>query len=151
MEKLLQSPIMLSFVAALFYGIGGPFMKAACNNGATPCGVSLMYGMAAVIFSMNFTGPTVLFGTPKGLGLAVITGICFGIALVSTGKAMGLPGGYVSVVTVIIAAYPLVSVAIGLLAMGEAAHASIPRLLIGTVVVIAGLYLVATSTSEVPH
>lgn len=148
MNILGQSPLLLATVAALFYGLGGPVMKLACNHGATPCGISLMYGGAAVVLSLNYWGSTVLFSTPKGLWYSALTGILFGIALVALTKAATLPTGYISVIAVVVATYPLISNLIGLLFLGEAAHTNVSRLIVGACVVVLGLYLVGTSSQN---
>ena len=112
MHKTL-SPITLSIIGAILYGIGGPFNKLALQAGATSNGIITMYWMSALVFAFCFK-QTGFFGTSSGFWWSVATGMCFGAGLVIVNKALSMPAGYVSIVTVIVAAFPIVSTFIAL-------------------------------------
>lgn len=145
MRLILNSPVLLAIVAAFCYGIGGPLMKLAGQNGATPNGLAFTYALGAAIFAVNWTGQTTLFNSPLGAWLGLAMGILFGLAFRALALAFTLPTGYISVVLVAAAAYPLISSAIGLTFLGEAGKVFLPRLLVGSFATVVGVYLVSTS------
>lgn len=144
-DKILGSPVVLSLIAAILYGFGGPVMKYAGLAGATPNGLALMYGVGLIIMSFNLGGKATFFTTPTGAVLGLLVGLMFGLAFRAIARAFTLPTGYVSVVLLITAAYPVISCLYGLLFMGESQHVLLGRLIIGTGLVVSGVYCVSTS------
>lgn len=146
----MDKSILYALIAAICYGLGSPFFKMASNNGASGAGVSLMYGIAATLLCY-FGGQTTFFGTGKGFAFASMTGLAFGIALFMVSKAVAMPTGYVSLIGVIVAAYPLISTAIGLVFLSEADKFKLTPLLIGSALVVAGLALITMSAKDGGH
>lgn len=144
-EKLVSSPVLLALLAASMYGLGGPVMKMAGNAGATPNGLALGYALGALLVLSNWSGPTTLFTSPYAAALAALWGLMMGIAMRAVGQAFALPTGYISLVVTITAAYPLISTACGLIFFDEAARVVLGRMIIGSMMVVGGVYLVGTS------
>lgn len=146
----MDKAIVYSAAAALCYGLGSPFWKVAVNHGASTTGIALAYGLTGAAICW-FNGETTLFGSVKGFGYAMTVGMFFGIALYSVGRAFSTPTGYVSLIAIIVASYPLVSTAISLVFLGEADKFRLVPLLIGTMLIVAGLVLVTTSMKSPTH
>lgn len=145
MQTVLNSPVLLAIIAAICYGVGGPLMKLAGQHGATPNGLAFMYALGAALFAVNWTSQTVLFSSVRGVWFALAMGVLFGLAFRTISLAFTLPTGYISIVLVAAAAYPLISSVIGLTLLGEADKVLLTRLVIGSLLTILGVYLVSTS------
>ena len=145
LERIVSSPVLLALIAALFYGLGGPVMKSAGIAGATPSGLAFMYALGAAVVAVNWTGQTTLFSSSKAAILALLMGLMFGLAFRALAHAFTLPTGYLSIVLVISASYPLVSSVCGLIFFDEASRMILPRIILGSLFVVGGVYLVGTS------
>ncbi len=147
----MKSPILLSLLSALLYGFAGPAMMKAKENGAAMTVVAFIYGLMATVLCWKYSGGSdPLLTSWKSLLFGGVAGVILGLGFWASGRAISLPDCQISVVSVIIAAYPLVSVAIGLLFMGEADKVEVKRVLLGSAMMVAGLYFVSTAT-KAPH
>ena len=145
MQTILNSPIILAIIAAICYGLGGPLMKMANQAGATPSGLGLMYAIGAAIACLNPKGQTVLFTNSRAILPSMMLGLLFGLAFRALARAITLPTGQMSIVLVIASTYPLLSSAIGLSFFGEASRVILPKLAIGSLLIVGGVILVGTS------
>lgn len=145
-QSILNSPVALALIAALCYGFGGPIMKAAGQAGAAPSGLAFMYALGAAIVVVNWGGgQTTLFASPKSAFLALVMGLMLGVAFRCIAHAFTLPTGHLSIVLILVASYPLISSACGLIFFGEADKIILPRLILGSLLVVGGVFLVSTS------
>lgn len=144
-QAIMNSPVILAIVAAICYGLGGPLMKIAGQSGATPSGLCLMYALGVAMVCVNVKGPTLLFQSPRAILPAIAMGLLCGLASRAITRAVTLPSGQISVVLVISSCYPLLSSAIGLSFLGEASRVVLPKLAIGSLLIVGGVILVSTS------
>ena len=147
---MIDKAILWAMIAALCYGFGSPFWKAATTNGASTAGIILVYGLSGFAICW-LTGQTTLFGSPKGFIYAGTCGILFGMALFACGKAVSMPTGYISLISAIVASYPLISTATSLVFLGEAKNFNLVPLLIGSVLTVTGLIIITNSVKGGVH
>lgn len=150
MVSIGNSPVLLALCAALLYGIGGPIMKVASNNGATANGLLLMYGVgAALVAVVHLRSEPVLFTSGRGFLLALTVGVVFGLAFRCIALAFGLAGGLLTVVLGLTALYPLVGSGIEMAFMGAAQKVNVLQALSGVSLAILGGFLLSTCTKTV--
>ncbi len=140
--------ILLSLVAAIGFGLAGPLAKIAFNKGLQANG--LIYSYALCLMLLTFVGN----GTQKGIGSVfpttgslvwgLVAGLVAAIGFKATSSALAIPDSMVSIVTVLSAAYPLISIAISIPLFDE--KMIMTRFLPGSLMIIGGVYLVSTST-----
>jgi uncharacterized membrane protein len=141
-----NSAVFWSILAAIVLGFSGPFAKMAINSGASYLGVGIMSGLGIVMCVGLWSGSATIYPNLNSVIWAALGGIFGGLGFRWTYKAFTLPGGYVSVVIAISAAYPLITTIIGLTFMGEHEFLILWRIIIGTVLIATGVFFTATST-----
>ncbi len=143
-----MSALKLAVIASLGYGLCAPFVKMAFKNGMHANGFCLLYGIILIMISIPTIysgGMTTLFPSNPALWYGIISTIICAIGLKAQTEASATPTSILAVVSIIAATYPLVSSTILLPFMGEAGKIVVPKFLLGSVLVIAGGFLVSTS------
>lgn len=140
--------ILIALIASLGYGIASPIAKVAFNKGMHPDGFALSYAiglLAFVVYTSFQKGFGILYPTPSVFIWGLLAGILCAVGFKATSVALAIPTSLVAVVMVIVATYPVISSAISLPLLKEAGQVILPKLLVGTALVIGGGYLVSTS------
>ncbi|OGD70157.1 hypothetical protein A3I18_02270 [Candidatus Campbellbacteria bacterium RIFCSPLOWO2_02_FULL_35_11] len=143
-----MNALTLSIIASLGYGICAPFAKMAFKNGMHANGFSLLYGLILVAISLPTIysgGMRMLFPSNPALWYGIISTIICAVGFKAQTDASAMPTSLLALVSIIAATYPLVSATILLPFMGEAGKIIVPKFLAGSVLIIAGGYLVSTS------
>ncbi|MBI4819934.1 MAG: hypothetical protein HY791_26910 [Deltaproteobacteria bacterium] len=113
-------------------GIGAATLMTLTGLGMTCTGLVLTRALKETLPSLPAVVPAVAKGLCAGLGIGLV-----GFAI-----ARGAP---LSKITPIYNANGLVAVSISLIVFAEAAHLSVPRLMLGTVCIVVGAALVASA------
>ncbi len=140
--------IIFSLVAALGFGIAGPFIKTAMNKGMHADGFLFSYGLSMIMISLltvSKGGLQVLFPNTPALWYGLLAGTFCALGAKSHAEAFAIPTSLVAIVAVLGATFPLISSAISLPLMGEAEKITVTKFLTGAVMIVAGGYLVSTS------
>lgn len=145
-----NSPIILGLLAALFYGFGSPIMKIGlAHGGVSPTAMMLAYGAGSIIiacFWWKFGEIPITTGNGLGITTMIAVGLLFGAAFVAVIRAFSLPMSSITIVITLTAAYPIIVSIIEVTFM-EAKVRPV-QALVGCVLVVAGVVLVATSTTK---
>jgi uncharacterized membrane protein len=142
-----NSAVFWAIASAMVLGLSGPFSKLAINSGASYLGVGIVSGLGIVVVASVglWSGSAAIYPNLNSVVWAALAGIMAGFGFRWTYKAFSLPGGYVSMVIAITAAYPIITTLIGVAFMGEYEYLILWRIIIGTVLIAAGVFLTATS------
>jgi glucose uptake protein GlcU len=140
-------PLVLGgFLPALFYGLAGVLQKASARAGGSAPLYVIVFGLATcltglayrqIVGDSTFSGRAVLWGLLAGALFAV------GAGLIST--TIIQYDASISQLSPLYNMNILVTVALGLLLFAEWGTVSAPRLLIGTIVILVGGYLVSSA------
>ena len=133
-------------VPAFAFGIAAIFQKGAMLNGVGP-GTYMVYAglvlVACGVLLRAFLGEDAW--APPGMPLALLGGLGFAIATGALSFALQRMGAPISLLAPITVISTLVTVALGLLVFREHAGMDAVRLMGGSLLVVAGAALVATS------
>lgn len=143
-----MDPLKLAVIASLGYGLCMPFAKMAYKNGMHANGFSLLYGIILVTISLPTIysgGMITLFPSNPALWYGIISTLICAVGFKAQADASASPASIIAVVSIIASTYPLVSSSVLLPFMGEAGKIIVPKFLFGSVLIIAGGYLVSTS------
>lgn len=147
----LSIPVILSLLAAICYGLSGPFAKIGYNRGMHADGFVLSYGVGLLAFAMSTIskhGITTMYpnGTSWCWGLLAGFLCAAGFKMSSTGLATA--GASVSALQVLISMFPIVSAAVAIPLFREWDMVVLWKLLLGMVLTLAGGTLVVLSVKQ---
>lgn len=151
----MTNPVLLSLLAALCYGLSAPAAKLGFNRGMHADGFLLPYGAGLLIFSCismsKYGGITTLYPNWQTLMYGLLAGGMCAVGFKMSGTALAAPGVSVSVLQVLIATYPLASIAVSVPLFREYETVTMWKLTLGTVLVLAGAALVSTANTNNTH
>lgn len=146
MEHRLATIVVGGLLPALFYGLAGFLQKASARAGGTVSLYLMGFGFATMvmgaIYGLLVIEPRV---TLRPLGLAAFAGALFAAGAGLISFALIRFDAPLSQLSPLYNMNILVSVLLGLFIFSELAEVSAIRLLIGTLLVLAGGWLVATA------
>jgi uncharacterized membrane protein len=143
--------ILIALLSALAYGISTPFAKIGFNKGLHPDGLALSYGAGLLMFALftiSTKGVSVVFPNSGTVIYGIIAGLVCAIGFKAAAEALAIPSSLASVVSVLIALYPLVTVVISLPLLDEWSKVNVPKLIFGSTGAIVCAYLVSTSIKQ---
>ena len=146
---IMNSPILLALLAAIFYGIGGPWMNWNIASGASGSAVMFSYGLACVVLALWWPGNPITFG---GVGMTISTlalGISFAVAFLFILQAFSLQTASITLILVLVASYPLLSTFIEVVFI-KTPMKSVPLTVCGAILVISGVILISLNGAK-PH
>ncbi len=147
----MNNSIWLAILAAIFYGFGGPFMKYVHQSGVSTRDFIVVASLSTLITGLFWTNDKSLLATLSGgkiLFAAVAAGVLLTAGFISLNQALDNPIGLASMVLVISSANPLIGSLISLFYLGEAKKVSLPLLISGSFLTIAGIVMVVLSTRD---
>jgi FtsH-binding integral membrane protein len=102
------------------------------------------------MFGITQRGILAIFPNLSTIYLGLIAGIIAAIGFKSSCESMASPAALMSIVVLIAGTYPVVSSAICIPLFKEYENLILPKFVIGTALVIIGVYMVSTSTKKEP-
>lgn len=145
-----SSPVALAIFTACCWSVVSLIARPVIRAGVSAPWFAFCYG-AGIVVVATIAGIQTDMGEPQSpllRGMAGLAGLIGGAAMLSYSRATSLPAGYASVVPAITAAYPLLTALGGLVLFREGKEIVVSRMLMGTVAIVIGVYLVGTCTKS---
>lgn len=143
--------ILYAIATAILWGISGPMVKSAYDNGMHTDGyaVAYMVGLALFVTHTGLTnGPGVFFPNIRCLVLGLMAGIVTAVGFKTCSIAFSAKGSVVSIIVVLTASYPVITNAISMAVLKEFDKVVLWKVVVGTVLATSGAILVATSNKS---
>lgn len=140
--------VKLALLAAVFVGMGAPFLKISQRIGVNAGEILVINGFASVTIGLlsfklfNYQTNELNF---LGILVPFITLLVMNIGFLFTNHSLSLSGGFASVVYAITPASTLLTILIGLVFLKEVQQVIVLRLLLGSLLILAGSFFVSTS------
>lgn len=146
MDNRMLPLVLGGFLPAIFYGLAGVLQKASTRAGASASLYLISFGLATCLTGLLYrqiTGDNTFSG--RAILWALLAGAIFatGAGLIST--ALIRYEAPISQLSPLYNMNIIVTVALGLLVFAEWAEVSVLRLLIGTLIILAGGWLVSSA------
>lgn len=146
-----SSVLWLALFTALLVGIGAPLVRISVQMGISPKDyVMINYAVGIILAALVLGGRgqplfSSIAHTPKGAVVAVVATLILNLSFISTVTGLHLPQGYVSVFYMITSSSVIISSMIGLLFLGESGKINLSSWLVGTAMILGGVFLVVNS------
>lgn len=149
----MTNPVWLAVTALLFYGFGGPFMKAAHLAGINTRDFVFIASSTTVLMTVFWlNGESKIFSgnflSVPGLWTAIPAGILLSLGFITLNQALDQPLGLASVVLVITSANPLIASALSMVFLNEAKKTNLSTFIPGALLIVAGTILVSISAKS---
>ncbi len=149
----MTNPVWLALTALIFYGFGGPFMKAAHLAGISTRDFVFIASSTTVLMAVFWVnGESEIFSgripTPQVLWVTITAAILLSLGLINLNRALDQPLGLASVVLVITSANPLIVSFLSMIFLDEAKKTHLGMFIPGAFLIVAGTILVALSTKS---
>ncbi len=147
----MNNSVWLAILAAIFYGFGGPFMKYVHQSGVSTRDFIIVASFITLLAGLFWSNDESLLSTlsnRKVLTVAIVAGVLLTAGFISLNQALENPMGLASIVLVISSANPLIGSLISLFYLGEAKKVSLPMLISGSLLTLAGIVMVLLSSKE---
>jgi drug/metabolite transporter (DMT)-like permease len=138
--------IIGGFIPAVLYGIAGIFQKLSARQGASVSTYLIAFGLATVVTGIAFR--TALPGEaspPRSVATALLAGLMFSIGAGLVSVALIRYGAAISQLAAIFNMNTLITVLLGLALFAEYRTLGVPRLVLGTCLILAGGWFVSSS------
>jgi uncharacterized membrane protein len=138
--------LMGGVAPALLWGVTGIFQKQSAAAGLDPFRYMLVLGL--VVAAAGGVGALAFRGGPwpaMGVGHAALAGLGYSAATALMSLALWRYGVPVSKIAPILSCNVLVTVLVGAFFLGEGATLSLGKLLVGTLLIVAGAILVSVA------
>ncbi|VAW11764.1 hypothetical protein MNBD_BACTEROID05-44 [hydrothermal vent metagenome] len=145
--SIFSSPVVLSLMTAMLYGVGAPMMKITGQSGVSSSAATFSYGVALITLAFLWPSNSIVFASSKALALGALTGIILAFGFAFALHALAQPTGYVTLVVALVAFYPLVSVGIEMGFMDVQVQSKL-GMVSGVILIVAGGFIVAISSGE---
>ena len=145
--------VWLALMAMLFYGFGGPLMKASHQAGISTRDFVFMASATTVLIAVFWlNGESTIFSGKVPSAQILLTTIPAGILLsfgfITLNRALAEPLGLASVVLVITSANPLIATFLSMLFLDEAKKTHLSMFIPGALLIVAGTVLVGFSVKS---
>ena len=149
----MTNPVWLAVAAMLFYGAGGPFMKASHQAGIhTRDFIFIASSITVLVATFWVNGESEIFSgrlpMSRTLWITIAAGIFLTLGFINLNRALSEPLGLASVVLVISSANPLISSFLSMVFLNEAKKTHLSMFVPGAFLIFAGTILVALSTKS---
>ncbi len=144
----MKNTLSLALIAVFCYGISSPLIKPAYDRGLPNNAYLVTYAISLLVIAWGTSKPGdlgLVALSPSGMGFAIAAGIFAATGFKAAAVAFSLPGANISVIVLLLGAFPLITVAISFLAFNEYQSLKLGKFLAGALMIIAGGYLVNTS------
>ena len=147
----MNNSVWLAILAAMFYGFGGPVMKYVHQSGVSTRDFIIVASFSTLMAGLFWSNDKSLLSTlsnGKILAITLAAGTLLTAGFICLNQALDSPMGLASMVLVISSANPLIGSLISLFVLGEAKKVSLPMLITGSLLTIAGIVIVVLSTRD---
>jgi drug/metabolite transporter (DMT)-like permease len=138
--------IVGGLLPAVLYGVAGAFQKLSARQGASVSSYLIAFGLATVVIGITFR--IALPGDPsptRSVATAVLAGLMFSVGAGLVSVALIRYGAAISQLAAIFNMNTLITVLLGLALFAEYRTLAVPRLILGTFLILAGGWLVSSS------
>jgi drug/metabolite transporter (DMT)-like permease len=138
--------IVGGFIPAILYGVAGIFQKLSARQGAPPSTYLITFGLATVLAGLVFRQVLPGNASPiRSVLSAGLAGLSFAVGAGLVSVALIRYAAAISQLAALFNMNTLITVVLGLVLFAEYRSLGVPRLLLGTALILAGGWLVSTS------
>jgi uncharacterized membrane protein len=140
MQIFCNSAVLLSLTTSLFYAFATPVLRLAGLAGANGFVFCIAYAFPLLMFggaSRSSEGPST-----KSFLLAFVAGSLLACGFRLSARAFLLPTGHASIVAILTATYPALTVILSVLFLGEAHKVRLGWVSLGTILILLGVIIV---------
>lgn len=148
MRTFWNSPVLLSLACALFYSVATPILRFAGLAGASGFAFCIGFGLPLVIY--GGIDMERLVPSPRPFTIALIAGVLLATGFRFSVRAFSLETGHTSLVAVLTATYPALSIILAIFFLGEAHKVRLGWMSLGATLVLVGVAVIVTLGQKNP-